>query len=1300
MKRTAYGQPVSAQDVEEMKGEQPQAFVRLCEALVSRLPGTVKLSGDLTAPDSGIDFEVESPPETPDTGWSGPGRTVGQIKWRSATQSSRGRAISSLSKEMVHEARKFVDHTPDRYLLLTNVQLTPVQAQRLRGEFKRGCPSWGNRPWLAAGAADLVARVNNSPAIRNVFFADLSLMTYDRAAAYHEALNRRLGSAQFVGRASEVAVIQEFLSSKSGVLIVHGPHYIGKTRLVLEALRSRDEPIVWSLDPAAITSGAFRDLDEEPDLVFVLDDCSMSRLSDLTRWALGCERLKTILISVGSFAHVGADVIGVTQMPTEEMTELLRALQPSLPHLRLLWLRQACDGHPGLAYLSAYYVLHQGQPTDDAAPPALGQWLKTVSEPILNDLSDADRRALEVFSVLQRFSRTADASALKIIASQVGATSPLALEPLLRRGLIVEQEGFCQVTPTALGDALVGRLFSDEPRLLVRLLVELPHAYHGRLIERLTRIAELHADLREQVEDALSPGSAEELARRTQSFLTLAFQAPERAAEVLERVLKGVTSDTMRELFRAENQHLFAETVSHLLQRPNTFSRTAKALTPLVAEECSGGSATTAYASAFLRSFNYRHPFTAVPFKERLAFVRSLAMGRDETRQYIACLALGEMIASRPFVAPDRTQEPGFPLPPEAPSTRTEAQERLSQALELVKEHLERQDPFASLARKHVVTNAKHLVEATWTGRDFSTRMTELVFGVLNTAYQGLESLREQGNLISQLERVSEELNAAGSEAARTDESRRAIHEMENRVSELRKSLIETDWTTRLRRHVGPRTYSQIRTGKENQEHDARRIARDVIDRERDLQSILEDWLLSEEAENSGPFFRALGECDEPYRWRDALLEASQKYLGPDAFSRYLEGWASRSRTAADAVESYLDDKTDAAPEHWKSVLAASLRRQFSDRTVTRFLRLVGDHPESVPACIDWLRYSPWMAALAARPDLLNRIAVALYREGDRPTDEALVHFLAEAVEHNITFTDSVRAVALAALEATAGRLQGLRAYAWDVLAAALCESDTNQIIRLLVRAIIASDEDLRGTADHLFNRTIHTAAKLDRLGLVREFLRLLAMEKPRVFYSHGASPLPLDLDRDEPAILDAVRNHGEALLIRVAFLLDADDPQFHDLASRLLAATGFPIEAVESLLSRVSSIGFFKGSALPTLQHRLDFIRSRRESESDDSLLRWLCLAEEYLDATINARPAYFWDTDLRRQQIEEILARENSPEHMWAVRRILTEAPFEEAVRLLTREHITAALDDPALDEERKEFWRAYIEHQRSRQ
>jgi hypothetical protein len=192
MKQRLFGQAICADDVVRLPAEAgASALVRLAGALISR--GIEERVGKYTfpeiterpsVPDGGVDAECTTPENLPGHetgGLIGPGRTVFQFKFRDATRADRKSLLRELSRCLREEFPR-VASACDRYVLMTNLQLSGAERKKLREAALGSWPAFTGNPLVIWGAEEIALSLNSAADLRHLFFADSGPCTLDIAA--------------------------------------------------------------------------------------------------------------------------------------------------------------------------------------------------------------------------------------------------------------------------------------------------------------------------------------------------------------------------------------------------------------------------------------------------------------------------------------------------------------------------------------------------------------------------------------------------------------------------------------------------------------------------------------------------------------------------------------------------------------------------------------------------------------------------------------------------------------------------------------------------------------------------------------------------------------------------------------------------------------------------------------------------------------------------------------------------------------------------------------------------------------
>src|SRR5712692_2229437 len=296
MSRKPFGALVTAPDVERLPEDSgPTHFVRVCAALIrwalvehGAPSPDIQISERINVPDRGVDAACTLPDSTLETGgFIGPGKTVFQFKYRDVGAADRRSIVTGLASRLRQELSGLpVDC--DRYVLMTNVSLAGAQVGRLRKAIVDGAPVLATKPVIVWGAAEIANALNASPGLRHLFAAAGGLSTVEVAEAELKAAYGRVGWASFVNRTRELSILHEFIERDDArVLVVRGPQFSGRTRLVLEAVKRSAPTALWAVAAEHVDVDLLRDLDSSlhSQLLVIDDDRDDNETRRILDWA-------------------------------------------------------------------------------------------------------------------------------------------------------------------------------------------------------------------------------------------------------------------------------------------------------------------------------------------------------------------------------------------------------------------------------------------------------------------------------------------------------------------------------------------------------------------------------------------------------------------------------------------------------------------------------------------------------------------------------------------------------------------------------------------------------------------------------------------------------------------------------------------------------------------------------------------------------------------------------------------------------------------------------------------------------
>jgi hypothetical protein len=184
---------------------------------------------------------------------------------------------------------------------------------------------------------------------------------------------------------------------------------------------------------------------------------------------------------------------------------------------------------------------------------------------------------------------------------------------------------------------------------------------------------------------------------------------------------------------------------------------------------------------------------------------------------------------------------------------------------------------------------------------------------------------------------------------------------------------------------------------------------------------------------------------------------------------------------------------------------------------------------------------------------------------------------------------------------------------------------------------------------------------------------------------------------QDRETLLRFAEETGPEAARVIALTVAAEKAGFWMLARELVARWGQDQVVNDRLLDAVTSGA---GSVLPLIQERMTHARELLK-DPDTLVKRW---AQEVVTALEDWRrraeredlEEWIWDHRIPRTELEAMLEKTDSPERLWAIARLLKDAPKERVLELLTPAEILDALPKLSrLDERTRQMWEAYARH-----
>lgn len=1285
MKQQFFGQALRADDVVRLPSEAgASALVRLAGALISRgieervgKYAVPEITERPSVPDGGVDAEYTTPENLPGHetgGLIGPGRTVFQFKFRDATRADRRAILRELSRCLRDEFRR-VAPTCDRYVLMTNLDLSGAERKKLREAALVSWPAFTGKPLVIWGAADIAQALNSAPHLRHLFFADSGLCTLDFAATELRSAYATVGWAAFANRDHERAAIVEFVGDvRARVLEVIGPAYSGKTRLVIEALQPYGSRVVWASSPDSVSLGLFRDLDQSDDsYVLVVDRCDAPALPRILDFAREQRHLKTVVIRTGAGHEDASGALTVGPLPDAHAFRLIPEIAPELPFLQQSWVEEAAGGIPGLlVHLAA---LLRGQPaTFHGATDIRRQRNRLVESRYLSALSAEARRVLAVASLVPVLGVEGQVAgevevvskALDVPIEEVRARLP----DLERAGLVRRRGRFIEVVPPLLAEHVLSQaLERPEHRLiLARLCLAVDGAVFRRFLERFRNVPS--DAVRSAIAEVMSPGGwindLDSLVRHAETLEALAPAAPQAALASIERGLEDRAAEELHDSVKERARRSLVGCLEHLALRAEFFLRATRLLFRLAeAENETWGHNATGVVTSL---FHWQHPEVSATLVERLAALREAS--EQPRRLAVVARACEAAFKERTGIGLHHAKGPALPEVPYRPETREEVRRYGEGILSVLRTLARAPDSAVSnAAAEGLLRSLRPFVRISMTDTGFHALGKHAI-----EAVQGLgeraESARLRSRALTQLE-----LTEAGLPSA-PDQGDRVVQEALELVrSALARLSGEADGSLRARlwRWIGPRSWRLEAIDEDGSEVPARvEGLAGEISRDPEIFLTHLDWLLSDEAEHRIAFFQALGREDKGGGLLGALISRAGAPAWAAAFTAYMVGWAQRDASAAEAALDGLGGGSDGGGA--LGVLQATCAVASPETVADGLLRLL--HGGSLPRHEFARTVAHSLAWERVTEDDVQRVIEAM-DDGTVPVRAVLLWPFVLRLLRGAPVTGALREQAWRVIESTVGAPSPVVGRSWDSLAAKLGKDEPVRLLGVVER-FVGSRRDEQVSIDDeipLVWGVLKAKAPSEFVGML---LRLVV--QPHTNYSIdwelGRAIDPL---RDRDVLLGFVRDAGVEGARLIAANLDPDEPGFWPLAADLLAASGYD-ERVDSRLVAQLGSGSWSGSPVGMIERRIEGAKSLLSHE-DAKLVTWarqaLAGLEDWRQRALGEdREEWIWDYRIGRAALQEMLERRDSPERLWAIGRLLEDAPLERVRELLTRTDVLEAL------------------------
>lgn len=417
---------------------------------------------------------------------------------------------------------------------------------------------------------------------------------------------------------------------------VHGDSGVGKTRLVMEALRADDlRPLVaYVPDEGSVSSHVLAHLvSDDRSGILVVDECPGRGHDKLTERIPKDSAVKLITIGPTDEYAVRSPVIALPAMPGQGIEEFLETNYPQLFIEARRFIAEHCSGNPRFAIVLASRIqeLGEGRAAELIRQNDIKQFLRVLlpeghhpffltSVLALAERVGWDRELRPQLEALARFAGVTPEE-----FEQLG-------QDLEARGVLVQQGRYRAVSPHPLAVVLAASAWrSHRTRIVDELL---PQADRDLALAVFKRVADLgdyepaQSVLRQLMASDGPFGTLESIeANELGEFLIqLAIIASEETARHLSQLIEAESLDGLRAQTQSRRDLVWA--LEKLVWHRNTFEVAADSLLRLALAE--NESYANNATGTWLGLFGAALPATAATPEQRLAYLRAHADSDEE----------------------------------------------------------------------------------------------------------------------------------------------------------------------------------------------------------------------------------------------------------------------------------------------------------------------------------------------------------------------------------------------------------------------------------------------------------------------------------------------------------------------------------------------------------------------------------------------------------------------------------------------------------------------------------------------
>ena len=1006
-----HGKAIGAEEVERIVSRQfsPEQFASLCNAITWASSGQQCLSlpsftERVNVADGGIDAElaVELSPDIPVVSpLIGGGWTVFQYKKRDITARDRDNTFSGLKGSVKHAVKEIWERTtrrPNRYVLFTNLDLTHLTkadnaGNPQKGELKASILDGYDQPESVhveiVGAAELAALLNNHPHLRSTYFSTSQFETWQRFAARHYVQRQNVFGAKvdMLGRDALLGQLRGLVDSSSvKVIILYGPHTIGKTRLAIEATVHHPIETIAALDPLSITLSDLAALASTGvEIVVIIEGPDSAIAEKLIEYVISIEGIKLIVTLPTSekapTLNYGRDtrvqLIPVGPLDDENAEKLIRASGPKIDYSLQSWIIQQAGGNPGVLLWAA----NLGKELRQTSSQFSGQVSAAFEQKVRNQLGEEALKVLGLLSILTHVGIRGNALAeLEAICSLFGngvdPNTVLNIIPKLREaGLVVVGGSYVEVVPQIFANALAASTLRGRFSELCSLLAVLGRNGAIRLLRRLRglRIEEVEKFWEElfgtdglfrDFDSSLSSGYLLRL---------IAGSVPDKVARLIEPALDAMTVE-QRLAIKDDQRRELVWTIEELLYRRRTSKSALKCMSLLAEAESELGISNNA-TGVFADCFHSWHPQFPMLLMDRIAFLKSLLDASQPARRKILAVTAVTAGLGRVGSGLMRQSDGAEPLDSAPFMTNGDVWMYTATLVDMIIDGAVSDDAELSKVATEKLPRALMEAAPNMTPQAVVSsfkRAIDLVV-VKKVSFSINELIRALNNFLEDLLDWKKTLTGE------------KVHEVEGYLSqtqELLRALETGDFETRLKKWVGGWSHDlvefEIDDGQEKMKvyrHDKELfdLARQVIANPQLLTDEIISWLTHPRTHHGRGFFYWLGLLDRTRHWQSKFEILGTKEEGKMAFAAYFGG---RARRESAFVSGRLDELAIEGSILPEAIISATTSIEADSAAIRRAVHLL-QHKRIDPTFVAQVFSTGWLKTLSQEDFLKLVMAVA-----------------------------------------------------------------------------------------------------------------------------------------------------------------------------------------------------------------------------------------------------------------------------------------------------------------------------------